>query len=127
MRDRLKYLAGSELGAGVFTADTYPEERAAELQESGDETGPVEVGTRSAAGLMPDDPADRLYNEGLFLLGAACHGCVLVSETSCEQHNDFLDRALVVPTVADADADQRVARGRHGRAAARRSAREHHR
>lgn len=33
------------------------------------------------------------------LLGAACHGCLLVSETSCEQHNNFLDRALVVPTV----------------------------
>jgi hypothetical protein len=24
---------------------------------------------------------------------------VLIAETSCEQHNDFLDRALVVPTV----------------------------
>jgi UDPglucose--hexose-1-phosphate uridylyltransferase len=32
MRDRLKYLAGSEIGAGVFTADTLPEEKAAELQ-----------------------------------------------------------------------------------------------
>ncbi len=33
------------------------------------------------------------------LHGAACHGCLLVAETSCEQHNDYLDRALVVPTV----------------------------
>jgi UDPglucose--hexose-1-phosphate uridylyltransferase len=32
LRGRLKYLAGSELGAGVFTADTLPEERAKELQ-----------------------------------------------------------------------------------------------
>lgn len=32
MRGRLKYLAGSELGAGVFTADTLPEDKAAELQ-----------------------------------------------------------------------------------------------
>ncbi len=32
MRGRLKYLAGSELGAGVFTADTLPEEKAAELR-----------------------------------------------------------------------------------------------
>jgi UDPglucose--hexose-1-phosphate uridylyltransferase len=31
-RERLKYLAGSELGAGVFTADTLPEDRAAELR-----------------------------------------------------------------------------------------------
>ena len=32
MRGRLKYLAGSELGAGVFTADTVPEEKVQELQ-----------------------------------------------------------------------------------------------
>jgi UDPglucose--hexose-1-phosphate uridylyltransferase len=32
MRNRLKYLAGSELGAGVFTADTVPEDKAAELR-----------------------------------------------------------------------------------------------
>jgi UDPglucose--hexose-1-phosphate uridylyltransferase len=32
MRDRLKYLAGSEIGAGVFTADTNPDDTAAELQ-----------------------------------------------------------------------------------------------
>jgi UDPglucose--hexose-1-phosphate uridylyltransferase len=32
MRGRLKYLAGSEAGAGVFTADTVPEEKVRELQ-----------------------------------------------------------------------------------------------
>jgi UDPglucose--hexose-1-phosphate uridylyltransferase len=32
MKDRLKYLAGSEIGAGVFTADTLPEEKARELR-----------------------------------------------------------------------------------------------
>jgi UDPglucose--hexose-1-phosphate uridylyltransferase len=32
MRDRLKYLAGSEIGAGVFTADTFPEDKVKELQ-----------------------------------------------------------------------------------------------
>ena len=32
MPDRLKYLAGSEIGAGVFTADTLPEEKVKELQ-----------------------------------------------------------------------------------------------
>jgi UDPglucose--hexose-1-phosphate uridylyltransferase len=34
MRGRLKYLAGSELGAGVFTADVLPEATAAELQKA---------------------------------------------------------------------------------------------
>ncbi len=32
MQGRLKYLAGSEIGAGVFTADTVPEEKVLELQ-----------------------------------------------------------------------------------------------
>ena len=32
MPGRLKYLAGSEIGAGVFTADTLPEEKVKELQ-----------------------------------------------------------------------------------------------
>ena len=32
MRDRLKYLAGSEIGAGVYTADTLPEDKVKELQ-----------------------------------------------------------------------------------------------
>jgi hypothetical protein len=44
-------------------------------------------------------------HECRFLHGAACHGCLLIAETSCEQHNDFLDRALVVPTVEDAGAE----------------------
>jgi hypothetical protein len=29
---------------------------------------------------------------------AACHGCLLVSETSCEEGNRLLDRALLVGT-----------------------------
>jgi hypothetical protein len=33
------------------------------------------------------------------LHGAACHGCLLVAETSCEARNLFLDRALLVDTV----------------------------
>lgn len=32
---------------------------------------------------------------------AACHGCVLVPETACEEFNRFLDRGLVVGTHAD--------------------------
>lgn len=39
-------------------------------------------------------------HEERYLHGAACHGCLLVAETSCERRNELLDRALVVPTVA---------------------------
>ena len=48
--------------------------------------------------------------EGRWLHGAACHGCALVAETSCEMRNDYLDRALVVPTLAVHDAAFFVAR-----------------
>ncbi len=37
--------------------------------------------------------------EQRWLHGAACHGCALVAETSCEMRNDYLDRALVVPVL----------------------------
>ena len=42
--------------------------------------------------------------EGRPLHGAACHGCALVAETSCEMRNDYLDRALVVPVLGHPDA-----------------------
>jgi hypothetical protein len=48
-------------------------------------------------------PDDR--HEERFLHGAACHGCLLIAETSCERRNEFLDRALVVPTVEAAGAE----------------------
>jgi hypothetical protein len=47
----------------------------------------------------PDDP-----REERFLHGSACHGCLLIAETSCERRNEFLDRALLVNTVEDLDA-----------------------
>jgi len=56
------------------------------------------------AELCSNDPVcahhqpDNLH-ERRFLHGAACHGCLLIAETSCEQQNDYLDRSLVVPTV----------------------------
>ena len=43
------------------------------------------------------DPASA--DEDRALHGAACHGCLLVAETSCEARNLHLDRALLVDTV----------------------------
>ena len=48
------------------------------------------------------DPGESL--ESRWLHGAACHGCALVAETSCEMRNDYLDRALVVPVLGFPDA-----------------------
>lgn len=43
--------------------------------------------------------------EERFLHGAACHGCLLIAEPSCERRNEFLDRALVVATVENLSAE----------------------
>jgi hypothetical protein len=37
------------------------------------------------------------------LHGAACHACSFVAETSCEAGNRYLDRSLLVPTLAGGD------------------------
>jgi uncharacterized protein DUF1998 len=65
-------------------------------------------GLRMSA-LCSNDPicaqhAPELSMEGRWLHGAACHGCALVAETSCEMRNDYLDRALVVPVLSVNDA-----------------------
>lgn len=49
--------------------------------------------------------SDPLCIEGVHSLstpanGAACHACLLASETSCEEFNSFLDRAVLVGTPA---------------------------
>ena len=59
--------------------------------------------------LCSNDPicAQHAASEGMeqrWLHGAACHGCTLIAETSCEMRNDYLDRALVVPVLGLADA-----------------------
>lgn len=47
------------------------------------------------------EPSNK--HEERFRHGAACHGCLLIAEPSCEKFNYYLDRAFVVPTVKDAD------------------------
>lgn len=48
------------------------------------------------------DPA--AYEDDRATHGAACHGCLLIAETSCEARNLFLDRALLIDTMAEAGA-----------------------
>jgi len=65
---------------------------------TGDDVGyAVDVDSQNRIVCSQHEPHSK--HENRFLHGAACHGCLLISETSCEQHNDFLDRALIVPTV----------------------------
>ncbi|HZL55520.1 MAG TPA: hypothetical protein VFC21_00465 [Bryobacteraceae bacterium] len=43
--------------------------------------------------------------EERFLLGAACHGYLLISETSRERVNQSSDRSLVIATVGTTGAE----------------------
>ena len=61
------------------------------------------------AALCSNDPVCAQHEpsssmERRWLHGAACHACALIAETSCEMHNEHLDRALVVPTLGLEDA-----------------------
>ncbi|HEX2986937.1 MAG TPA: DUF1998 domain-containing protein, partial [Chloroflexota bacterium] len=40
------------------------------------------------------------FRDGLTLHGAACHACLFAPETSCERGNKYLDRWLLVDTIA---------------------------
>lgn len=106
IRERIYTLSGIGYGVLLYTGTTDAE---------GTLGGMIQVGrhihehVRTAltmGELCSNDPVCSQHSpqsphEHRFLHGAACHGCVLLAETSCEQHNDFLDRALVVPTVDD--------------------------
>jgi hypothetical protein len=101
----------SELGYGIllYTASPDAEGTLGGLAKAGEriqdhlqaalEWGRLCSNDPVCAQHKPEDPHDRR-----FLHGAACHGCLLIAETSCEQFNDFLDRTLVVPTVDQAGA-----------------------
>jgi hypothetical protein len=64
---------------------------------------------KELAQLCSNDPICSLHNPAdaqteRYLQGASCHGCVHVAECSCEAFNDFLDRALVFPTLENTEA-----------------------
>jgi len=61
------------------------------------------------ASLCSYDPVCAHHTPGAsieqrWLHGAACHGCTLIAEPSCEMRNDYLDRALVVPILGATEA-----------------------
>ncbi|MCU7936885.1 MAG: DUF1998 domain-containing protein [Candidatus Thiodiazotropha sp. (ex Dulcina madagascariensis)] len=59
-------------------------------------------GALTAATRCSSDPlcADHQPDAHATINGAACHACVLASETSCEGFNRFLDRNMLIATMA---------------------------
>ena len=108
LRERV-YAGDSGFGILIYTGSSDSEGTLGGLVEAGRRLVQHLRAALTSNQLCSNDPVcaehvpDSQY-EGRLLHGAACHGCLLIAETSCEQRNDFLDRALVVPTVGTADA-----------------------
>lgn len=109
---RERIYSSSHVGYGILLYTGSPD-------AEGTLGGLIEVGRRiqnhvkaalDYAALCSNDPVCAAHqpenpHERRFLHGAACHGCVLIAETSCEMSNEFLDRTLVVPTLEQRGAE----------------------
>ncbi len=109
IRERI-YAGNSGYGILLYTASPDAEGTLGGLVDVGRRIGRFLKSAIELATLCSNDPICSHHRpddmgERRFLHGAACHGCVLIAETSCEQHNDFLDRTLVVGTVESAGAE----------------------
>lgn len=107
LRERLYVENGSSMMAGVliYTATTDNDGTLGGLQREGDPQR-IERSVKAAIKAQTWCSSDPLCIENVLngsdgLSLAACHSCVLAPETSCEEFNRFLDRAMLVGTPTD--------------------------
>jgi hypothetical protein len=104
IRERV-YADGGKYGLLIYTGSSDAEGTLGGLVQAGGRISDIVRLALCFAEICSNDPvcAAQKPNHELQreLLGAACHGCLLVAETSCEHRNCFLDRPLVVRTVDD--------------------------
>jgi hypothetical protein len=102
LRERV-YAIHGRYGILIYTASPGVEGTLGGLVQAGRDIAKhlrraIELGT-----LCSNDPVCAYHRPAAHdhqpLNGAACHGCLLIAETSCEQRNELLDRALVTATV----------------------------
>jgi len=109
IRERI-YATDSGCGILLYTGSPDAEGTLGGLVEIGRRISHHLTAALELGKLCSNDPVCAQHDPGSiqerrFLHGAACHACLLIAETCCEQHNDFLDRALVVPTVEGLQAE----------------------
>lgn len=110
LKERLYLIPGlpgqpKECGILIYTASAGNQGTLGGLVEVTRRFPNVMASALSRLGLCSGDPicADHdptKASEDRALHGAACHGCLLIAETSCEQRNVYLDRSLLVGTIA---------------------------
>ncbi len=103
IRERI-YAGDSGYGILLYTGTSGNDGTLGGLVQVGKRIESLLISALELGRLCSNDPVCAQHEpeseaEDRFLHGSACHGCLLIAETSCEQRNDFLDRALVVNTV----------------------------
>jgi hypothetical protein len=100
VKDEQSAPGGGELGILIYTATTGADGTNGGLVRQGQPNRFREIllAALEGAGWCSSDPlCAECKGQGSDALNlAACHACCLVSETSCELHNTFLDRGMVI-------------------------------
>lgn len=109
IKERIYSFPGQGYGILLYTSGSGSEGTLGGLVSLADRIDQLVAAALERGRLCSNDPFCALHDpendlEKRYSHGAACHGCLLIAETSCEQRNQFLDRAFVVPTLDVADA-----------------------
>jgi len=104
LRERIYAIDGSKYGLLIHTGSSGSEGSLGGVVAAGRRIAEHLKRALIAGRLCSNDPlcADHQPDSQLeqrYLHGAACHGCLLIAEPSCEHRNDLLDRTLVVGTI----------------------------
>ncbi|MEN9358921.1 MAG: hypothetical protein RL095_456 [Verrucomicrobiota bacterium] len=102
LKERLYCLPGGRYGILIFTASGDAQGTLGGLVEAGRDIRRHLRAALDTARLCSNDPVCSHHHpqaEHGPMHGAACHGCLLIAETSCELRNLYLDRCLLVPTL----------------------------
>ncbi len=93
-------------GVLIYTAAADSDGTLGGLVELGkpENLAPIIASALERARICTADPLCSEHEPEKEPLAAACHSCSFVSETSCEYSNNYLDRALLIPTVQTVDA-----------------------
>lgn len=108
LRERV-YAGPGKYGILIYTGSSDAEGTLGGLVQAGREIKKYMLLALERGRLCSNDPIcahhTPITHDHQPLLGSACHGCLLIAETSCEQANSFLDRALVGPTIESLGAE----------------------
>ena len=103
LRERIYVVPGGRYGIIIYTGSSDSEGTLGGLVMAGREIRRHVKRALDMGTLCSNDPVCAYHvpsrQDQQLLLGSACHGCLLIAETSCEQRNVYLDRALLTSTV----------------------------